>query len=176
MRTLETERLIIRALNDADYDDFYAYISDNTLSYMYGFSLDKDEDRCYKIFSSFLSGDKTYALECKANNKVIGHIIVAAPEFPNHNDDNLVNKKGVTLAFAISPKYQRQGYMKEALRCIIDDLFCVQKYDYIHCGYFDYNIPSMKLQEQFGFKLYGYHTIKNGVIHIMDNLLFREDY
>lgn len=176
MRTLETDRLLIRPMNSADFDDFYNYIIDNTLSRMYGLPLDKGEDICYQIFCSFLTGNKTYALEHKADKKVIGHLIAVAPEFPDHTNSDLADKKGITLAFAVSPKYQRQGFMREALLCVFDDLFIRKNYDYIHCGYYDYNAPSMKLQEQLGFRFYSSHTVRNGELKIIDNLLYKEHY
>lgn len=65
--------------------------------------------------------------------------------------------------------------MIEALHAIIEELFIVQKYDYIHCGYFEFNTPSKILQEKLGFTYYGFHTTKNGEVKIIDNLLFKEN-
>lgn len=169
---METERLTLRPLQKSDFEDFFAYAMDSELCRMYGLPVDKEKDVVYQIFSSFLFGGKTLALVFKSTQKMVGHIIIVPPEFPEQ--ELLKDKAGVTLAFAISPAYQRQGLMFEALSEVTYHLFCRQNVDYIHCGYYDYNIPSKRLQEKLGFQYFGSHTVRNGELTIIDNLMFKK--
>ncbi len=63
----------------------------------------------------------------------------------------LAGKRGASLSFSLSRRYQRQGLMKEALRAVIHELFQAEGLDYLHRGHFDFNLPSAKLQEKLGF-------------------------
>lgn len=175
MKIIETERLIMRPLIDADFEDFYEYAMDDELSRMYGLPLKKDRERVFKIFSAFLNGGKTYALVYKENQKMTGHLMIVPLELPEEEIEKLGDKKGVTLAFAIAPKYQRKGLIFEALTEVIEELFYKQNVDFIHCGYYEFNEPSKKLQEKLGFQYYSTHTAKrrDDEVKIIDNLLWR---
>ena len=60
-------------------------------------------------------------------------------------------KTGKSLSFAMSPAHQRMGYMYEAVRGVIDQLFRIEQADYFNCGYLAYNLPSKALQKKLGF-------------------------
>lgn len=175
-RTLETKRLLIRPLKESDFEDFYEYAVDDELSRMYGFPLNKEKELTLKIFISFLFGQRTYALICKENQKMIGHLMIVPPELLEPELEKLRGKKGATLAFAINPAYQREGLMFEALNEVIEDLFCRQSLDYIHCGYYEFNIPSKNLQEKLGFQYFTSHNMrhKDEEIKIIDNILWKK--
>ena len=158
---IETARLTIRPLECEDFDSFHDYVMDKELSRMYGLPIEKNKEITYKIFKSFLNNGKISALVYKDNSKVIGHVMVVMPELPNEELEKLGEKKGVTIAFAVAKEYQRQGLMQEALRSVTEELFTVQKLDYIHCGYYDFNLPSRKLQEKLGFQYFSGHNLKN---------------
>lgn len=176
MKRLETERLALRPLAEDDIEDFYEYLSDPELCRMYyGLAGSVDRSTAEQIFTSFCNGEKTYALVYKQEQKMIGHVIVTALELPEQEVEKLSALKGVTVAFAVSAKYQRQGFVTEALHEVIRELFTVRGYDYIHCAYFDFNHASAKLQEKLGFQGIAFQTLKirDGEIKIVHNILYK---
>ncbi|MBQ8312848.1 MAG: GNAT family N-acetyltransferase [Clostridia bacterium] len=171
---IETPRLLLRPLEEADLTAFSAYVMDATLSRMYGLPVGMDHDTAAKIFQAFLRGGKTSALVLRKTGCMIGHLMAVPPELPAEAMTRLDGKQGVTLAYAISPGHQRQGLAFEALSAAIDHLFR-QGMDYVHCGYYDFNLPSRRLQEKLGFQPFGTHSFQrqDGTITIMDNILFK---
>lgn len=175
MKNLETNRLILRPLTESDFEDFYEYVIDDELSKMYGFPFDKDNIIVSKIFVSFLVGQRTYAISYKENQKMIGHLMIVPPELPQEKLEKLSGKRGVTVAFAINPAYQRRGFMLEALKEVIENLFGEQQLDFIHCGYYEFNNPSKNLQNKLGFQYFSSHILtRKEEIKIIDNILFRK--
>lgn len=179
MKNQKTERLILRPMEEKDYADFEELAMDKELSRMYGFPIEKDEAVLKKIFSNFLHNIKTYAIQLNDCDKMIGFIIVAsASEFPKSQSPEFVHKKGATLAFAIHPLFQRNGYMTEALNHLIDELFSGQGYDYLYAGYYDFNEISANLQKKLGFINQGFHTFEKAdfILKIIDNILFPDEF
>lgn len=176
MKRLETERLALRPLAEDDFEDFYEYLSDPELCRMYyGLAGSVDRSTAEQIFTSFRNGEKTFALVHKQDKKMIGHLIVTALELPEQESEKLSTQKGITVAFAVSAKYQRQGLITEALHEVIRDLFAVRGYDYVHCAYFDFNHASAELQKKLGFQPFCSQTVKirDGEIKIIHNILYR---
>ena len=66
---------------------------------------------------------------------------------------------GRTLAFATFVPYQRQGYMGEAIRAIMERHCELKDVPYLHGGHFPFNEPSQRLLSGLGFTLYGQHTV-----------------
>lgn len=170
---IETPRLLLRPLVEADFAAFSTYVMDAELSRMYGLPVGMDHDTAAKIFHSFLQGSMTSALVLRKTGCMIGHLMAVPPELPAEALTQLDGKQGVTLAYAIAPGHQRQGLAFEALSAAIDHLF-QQGMDYVHCGYYDFNFPSRRLQEKLGFQPFGTHSFqrRNGTITIVDNILF----
>lgn len=173
MVQLETCRLRLRPLDESDFEDFYEYLTDPELCRMYyGMAGNVDRSTGKMIFLSFCRNGKTYALEHKQDHKMVGHLVATTLELPEETVRSFGEKKGVTVAFAVSPLYQRQGLVQEALAEVFGFLF--QTYDYIHCAYFDFNCASASLQKKFGFKKVASDVVKtqSGDITIIHNVLF----
>lgn len=173
---METNRLTLRPLIESDFEDFYEYVIDDELSKMYGFPLNKDKIMASKVFVSFLVGQRTYAIIYKENQKMIGHLMIVPPELPAEELEKFSGTKGVTVSFAMNPAYQRRGLMLEALKEVIANLFEEKQFDFIHCGYYEFNTPSKNLQKKLGFRYLSSHTFvrKEEEIKIIDNILFRK--
>lgn len=172
---IETPRLLLRPLEEADLASFSTYVMDAELSRMYGLPVGMDHDTAAKIFHAFLRGGKTSALVLRETGCMIGHLMAVPPELPAETMTRLDDKQGVTLAYAIAPGHQRQGLACEALSAAIGHLFR-QGMDYIHCGYYDFNLPSRCLQEKLGFQPFGTHSFqrRKDSITIVDNILWRK--
>ena len=171
---IETPRLLLRPLEEADLTAFSTYVLDAELSRMYGLPTNMDHDTAAKIFHAFLQGGMTSALVLRETGCMIGHLMAVPPELPAEAMTRLDGKQGVTLAYAVAPGHQRQGLAFEALSAAIGYLF-QQGMDYIHCGYYDFNLPSRRLQEKLGFQPFGTHSFqrRKDSITIIDNILWR---
>lgn len=171
---IETPRLLLRPLEEADLAAFSTYVMDAELSRMYGLPTNMDHNTAAKIFHAFLQGGMTSALVLRETDCMIGHLMAVPPELPAEAMTRLDGKQGVTLAYAVAPGHQRQGLAFEALSAAIGHLF-QQGMDYIHCGYYDFNLPSRRLQEKLGFQPFGTHSFqrRKDSITIIDNILWR---
>ena len=168
---METARLLIRPLTDADSRPFMEGIADRSLRIAYGFPPDMEDPVPEQIFRNFLRLDRAWALAARNSGEMIGFLLDVEPELPAEILSGLP-EKGRTLAFAVFPAYQRKGFMQEALQAYIPALFLEPGTEYIHCGHFTENLPSRNLLQKLAFREYAKHTIKNGRI-IIDDILYR---
>ena len=167
---LETARLVIRPMADADEGAFTRGISDRNLRVMYGFPAEMDENFPLRIFRQFRGLPGACALEEKGTGEMAGFLLDVAPELPGEIRDTLPGN-GRTLAYAVYPNYQRRGYMRETLREYIRQLFKTTDTAFIHCGHFPENLPSEKLLRGLGFREFSRHTA--GKKEIVDEVFFR---
>lgn len=162
---LETERLILRKFRAEDFYDFCEYAIDPEMCRMMGRADIHDAASARPTFDWLKDKEpRGYVLVLKENNKVIGNLTVYNTCYLQETVDALKGKVGRSLSFSISRHYQRQGLMFEAVQSVIDYLFEAEDVDYIHCGNFDFNIPSRELQKKLGFThLTTDHFTENGV-------------
>lgn len=150
---LETERLILRKFREEDFGDFCAYAADGEMCRMMGrHMLDTAEATARASFDWLKDKEERgYALILKETGRVIGNLTVTTVPEDLAALGPLAGKQGMSLNFSISRTYQRQGLMTEALRAVTAHLFAGEGMDYVHCGHFDFNAASAKLQEKLGF-------------------------
>lgn len=109
---VQTERLVLRQFNDADWQDLHAYYSsEQAITYTVGrvFS----EGDTWRAMSSMLGhwqlrGYGPYALEEKSSGRVIG---ICGFWFPNDWPEP-------EIKWALSPEFWGKGYASEAARAV----------------------------------------------------------
>lgn len=150
---LETERLILREWKTSDLEDFFEYASVEGVGEMAGWSHHKSIMESQMILNSFINDRKTFAIVYKENNKVIGSIGI---EFYGSVEKltEFARLKGREIGYVLSKDYWGKGLMTEAIKCVTDYLFNVLDYDFLLCGYFDFNTRSARVQEKCGFVPY----------------------
>ena len=136
---------------------------------MYGLPEEMPPETARRIFEQFSALPASYALERKADGAVAGFILDVAPELPEELLRGLP-QGGRTLAYAVFPPFQRQGYMREALEAVIRSRFESKTPGFIHCGHFSWNVPSSRLLRSLGFSEYGRHSVRNETV--IDEVLF----
>lgn len=149
---LETERLILRKFQEADFPDFGEFAMDEEMCRMMGRDPMPDAAAARLNFNWLKDGEERgYALVNKENSKVIGNLTVCpVPDYLSGRKE-LEGKSGCSLSFSISRHYQRRGLMQEAISAVIARLFLIENMDYVNCGHFSFNIPSRELQKKLGF-------------------------
>ena len=152
-KVIETERLILRAFEQTDLKDFYEYASVEGVGEMAGWKHHESIDESQEIMNSFIDNDKVFAICLKENNKVIGTVGIekygledALTEFKDHC--------GRELGYVLSKDYWGKGLMPEAIKAVIDYLFNELDYDFLLCGYYNFNERSKRVQAKCGFKPY----------------------
>lgn len=140
----ETKRLIIRRFLDSDREDFEQLIIDkmNSEYAVYDHPFPTDKENLGKVFDYFRQSEEFFAIELKANRRLIGFLTL-----------NYVDEGSRNLGYCLHTAYHRQGLGKEMVASIIryakEDL----KLKKLVSGTAAGNIPSVKLLLGSGFKI-----------------------
>lgn len=174
-RVIETERLILRAFNEADLNDFYEYASVEGVGERAGWQHHESIEKSKEILDRFISEDKTFAICLKENGKVIGSLGIEKYSL----EDKLTEfdgYRGREIGYVLSKDHWGRGLMPEAVRAVMDYLFNDLNYDFLLCGYYNFNTQSKKVQEKCGFKPYRALTMEtrmgtkeNGTLNLCIN-------
>ena len=139
---IETERLIIRPVKMADYDDICEYGCDeDTGKYMMYWP--KTQEQIYKFIHdciAVMSMDakiwNEYAIQLKDESKVIGNITLE------------VKETAAEIGWISNKKYWNCGYMSEAVHAVIEYAFSHFNVDYIFATCNDKNVASYRVMEK----------------------------
>lgn len=150
---IETERLILRAFEQSDLDDFFEYASVKGVGERAGWKHHESKEESQQILNSFINHDKTFAIVLKENSKVIGSLGVE--EYGTEEAlTEFLEYKGREIGYVLSKDFWGKGIMTEAVKAIINYLFNELNLDFLTCGYYDFNNQSKRVQEKCGFKPY----------------------
>ena len=150
---VETSRLLLRRLEEADFPAYAAYAVDDEMSRMMGRAFLHTEADLRQNFNWLKDREpRCYGIVEKASGRLIGNLNVCALPAPLAALPQLQGKQGQTLSFCIRRESQRKGYAAEAIRAVTEELFHTEQMDFVQCGCFGFNAPSRKLQERLGFE------------------------
>lgn len=153
---LETERLILRPMENKDIDDLYEYNSDTqNTKYMYALSVNDGETFPYETTFSYLQQviqewqkeNKSFyefAIEYKKDGKMIGNIRVSVSEDGTY----------VTLGWILNRKFHKNGFALEAAKEILLFVFFRLGISKVFAQCDEKNIASSNLMKRLGMKLY----------------------
>ena len=145
---IETDRLLLRAWQETDLEDFYEYAKVDGVGQMAGWLPHLSMDESKTILGFFIEQKKTFALELKENGKVIGSLSL------DEQDEDISlpeNSQGRELGFALNKAYWGRGLMPEATKAVIDYCFLQLNFDWLCCGHFVWNDQSRRVIEKCGF-------------------------
>ena len=151
MKTLETERLILRNWNESDLEDFYEYAKVEGVGEMAGWPHHTDIEVSKRILQEFIEKDEVYAIVLKENMKVIGSLGI-------HNrtmDEGYQAQNGREIGYVLSKHYWGRGLVPEAVKAAIQYAFEEIQVDVLWCGHFDINQRSRRVIEKCGFQFFG---------------------
>lgn len=153
---IKTDRLVLRAFNDNDLEDFYEYAKTPGLGEMAGWSHHKNIEETREILEIFKKNKDVLAIE--KDGKVIGSIGLHPVDSDFYKEYE--GKKGKEIGFVLSEAYHRQKIMTEAVKALMKYSFEDLGLDYISAGYYRANFKSRWFQQKLGFKYYGSHVVK----------------
>jgi RimJ/RimL family protein N-acetyltransferase len=147
MKTVETERLILREWKVSDSADLYEYASNSLVGPNAGWKPHKDEEESKSIINMFIQNQDVYAIELKATGKVIGGIGL----HKRTPDLKLQDLNQREVGYVLNPQYWGQGVIPEAVQALITYGFRELNLDLIWCGHYKENIKSKRVNEKCGF-------------------------
>jgi len=144
MKTLETERLILRAWNIEDADDFYEYAKHPEVGLNGGWEPHTSKDISAKIIKYFIEEGDIWAIVLKENNKVIGSVGL-------HSDSKRAGINVKELGFVVSADYWGQGIATEAAKRVIVHAFDDMGLDLVSTYHKSFNARAKRVIEKCGF-------------------------
>lgn len=176
MKTLITDRLILRRFTMEDAEDFYEYAKDPDTGIHAGWKPHQNIEESRRILASFLEKDETWAICCRSSQKVIGSIGL-------HPDSmrSLSPERCRMMGYVLSKAFWGQGLMTEAAREVQRFAFEELGLSLLSIRHASYNRRSARVIEKLGFSYEG--TLRqsgerfDGVI--LDTCLYsmtREEY
>jgi len=151
MRTLDTERLILKDWELSDLDDYYAIMSNPAVAVSEGSMPSQTKDACLPILQYFMQAKNNYALVLKETGHVIGSVGL--------NEDADGNQDARNVGFMLEETYWNRGLMTEALRAIIAN--AAEITSILSCGHTVENAKTKHIIEKLGFKyVKTFHDIK----------------
>lgn len=163
---LETERMILRPWQETDFDDFYAYTSDEAVAPGMGWRRMETPEEAKALFGDYMADKESFALVLKETGRVIGDVSVQRRPWEQYPIDPAL--RGRELGFGLISPYWGRGLMPEAVEAVKQYCFEQLYYDFITCGHFVENTKSKRAIEKCGFSYLftAEHTLpKTGKTH-----------
>jgi len=159
---IETKRLIIRPWKNEDLNDFYEYASVDGVGQMAGWNPHKSKEESREILKLFIEDRNVFALELKANRKVIGSI--GLEEIGIDLGELYTSLRGREIGYVLSKEYWGQGLMPEAVMRVIDYCYKDLNCEFLQCSHAVENEQSKRVIEKVGFQyVQDYErTVRNG--------------
>jgi len=181
MKTLETDRLILRPFTNDDVEIHRVIFSDPEVCHYYcGKTRTEEETREWLIHRKWQARDSEelgfLAVVRKEDKQILGLVALQLsvsfwlrselePESP-------FNPLTIELSYAIGREYQRQGYATEACRALIEYGFKEMRLQRLTNGVSMENVPTNRLCQTLGFRqVKNVHPESDGHVWILDNPL-----
>ena len=150
---INTDRLLLRAWKLSDLDDFFIYASNPDVGPRAGWLPHQNKEESLRVLNIFIKDKNVFAVVDKATNKVVGSIGIHKYGVEEKLTE-FFHYYGREIGYVLAKEYWGKGLMTEAIKAVIDYLFNILNYDFLLCGYFDFNLASKRVQEKCGFKPY----------------------
>jgi len=144
MKTLETERLILRAWKPEDADDFYEYAKHPEVGLNGGWPPHTSKETSAEIIQMFIKENDIWAIVLKESGKVIGSLGL-------HADSKRVGIQVKELGFVISADHWGKGLATEAAKRAITHAFEELNLDLLSTYHKTFNTRAKRVIEKCGF-------------------------
>jgi [ribosomal protein S5]-alanine N-acetyltransferase len=142
MKTLTTDRLILRELNLDDLDSFFQYAKKPNIGPNAGWKPHESIDESLKILRMMIHEDEVWCITLKSNRQMIGTIGLHVRNF----DNAMANRK--EIGYVLDDTYWGQGLMVEAVNAVLMFAFYDLELDEVICGHMLDNIQSKRVIEK----------------------------
>ena len=148
LKTLETERLILRPWTMDDVDDLFAYAQNPKVGPAAGWKPHESREESEEIVKRWTASTEVWAIEEKASGRVIGSIGL-------HNDGARSNPRAKMIGYVLREESWGRGYMPEAVRRMTRFAFEELCMDTLSIQHFEFNTQSRRVIEKCGYKFEG---------------------
>lgn len=164
LKTIQTDRLIIRNFRVGDAEALFAYLKAPTASCFFSLKLADLHAAEAEVLQR--AGADEYLAVCLAETgQLIGDLFVHPdPKWPD-DEENPQQPDTVSVGWNFNPAFGGQGYALEAAKALCADLFTRQGMRRLYAYVEDHNVPSRRLCEKLGMREEGlfreYVTFQN---------------
>jgi len=162
MKTIETDRLRLRPWTPEDAEDLYEYAQSPLVGPRAGWPPHKNIEESKTIIDMFIREGDVYAIELKAENKVIGGLGLHK-RLPDDKDQEEGQRE---IGYVLNPDYWGQGYVPEGVRALLDYGFNDLDLRMIWCAHHHDNMNSKRVIEKCGFT---FQFTQESTIALLDN-------
>jgi putative acetyltransferase len=148
LKTLETERLILRKFAEEDLEDLFEYAQSLHVGPNAGWPPHKTKEDSATILKMFIEEGEVWAIVERKSNKVIG-------SYGLHNDKKRDNSIAKMIGYVLSDKFWGNGYMPEATNRVLEYAFNELDLNIVSVYHFPFNERSKRVIEKCGFKFEG---------------------
>ena len=160
MKTIETERLILRGWKLEDLNDFYEYAKNPNVYLNTGWETHSSKQVSLNELNSFIENDEMRAIVLKESGKVIGQLKI----YPDENRGQFNERNSAKfINYALSEDYWGNGYMTEAVKRAVKYAFDEMNIELLTAFHRPDNIGSKRVLEKCGFQ-YEF-TLERGIYH-----------
>lgn len=146
---LTTDRLILRAWQESDVNDFYEYASVEGVGEMAGWKHHGSIEESREILKSFIAEKNVFAIADRESNKVIGSL--GLHKSWANDDEKYKHLKAKEIGYVLSKAYWGKGLMPEAVKAVIEYGRKEWGIEAFTCGHFSKNQQSKRVIEKCGF-------------------------
>ncbi|MCL2371852.1 MAG: GNAT family N-acetyltransferase [Defluviitaleaceae bacterium] len=144
MKTIETDRLILRGWRLEDADDFFEYARHPEVGPNGGWPPHGSREESLKVIQYFIDDDDIWAIVLKETGKVIGSVGL-------HKDSKRVGISVRELGFVVSADYWGQGIATEAAKRAVKYAFEDMELALVSTYHKSFNDRARRVVEKCGF-------------------------
>lgn len=156
MKTLETDRLLLREWRENDYQDLYTYAKNPKVGPMAGWKPHESVEESKQIIEMFMETNDAWAICLKETGKVIGSIGLHSDRKRKYDDEKIR-----MLGYALSEEYWGKGIAAEAGKAVLKFAFEELKLELLSVNHYSSNTQSGRVIEKLGFRYEG--TLRKAV-------------
>lgn len=146
---LETERMILRPVNQNDLSDIHELCALDEVAQSAGWEVSNTLEDSVTRMLEYMDDNETLAVVLKENGKMIGTISLQKRKWSMYPLNRTL--KGRELGFDLHKAYWGRGLMPEAVSALCRYCFEVLQYDFLTAGHFLGNTRSARAIEKCGF-------------------------
>lgn len=148
MKTLYTERLILRPFHKKDLDAFFAYSRDPRVGPNAGWPPHANIGESRSVLNHIIRRDCDWAIVVRSSQQLIGSISL-------QKDYRRTNSRVRNLGYSISSIFWGNGYATEAAKTVIQYAFQEMSLELISANHYPFNEASKKVILKCGFHFDG---------------------
>ncbi|NDV83263.1 GNAT family N-acetyltransferase [Bacteroides sp. 51] len=149
MKTIETERLILRPIIESDAEAIFEYSRNKNVGDNAGWKSHDNIEETHEIMKLiFLNQESVFGIELKETGQLFGSIGLIP-------DPKRENNKARMLGYAIGEEHWGKGFATEAVRAILRFGFEEMKLDLISAYCYPFNERSKNVLKKCGFHYEG---------------------